>query len=124
MTLKSFYGLPKKVIFCKKTLMSNQQPGSAIEFNHNIRSQKKTLKIDKKGISESWYYSRIKKKINFKEREKKLLKLLEKHRGKYGEFDCIVPGSGGKDSCFAAHILKYKYGMNPLTADLASNSLY
>lgn len=115
MILKSFYGLPKKVIFCKKTLMSNQQPGSAIEFNHNIKSQKKTLKIDEKGISESWYYSRIKKKINFKEREKKLLKLLEKHRGKYGEFDCVVPGSGGKDSCFAAHILKYKYGMNPLT---------
>ena len=115
MILKSFYGLSKKVIFCKKTLISNQQPGSAIEFNHNIRSKKKTLKIDKKGISESWYYSRIKKKINFKEREKKLLRLLEKHRGKYGEFDCVVPGSGGKDSCYAAHILKYKYGMNPLT---------
>ena len=115
MVLKSFYGLPKKVIFCKKTLISNQQPGSAIEFNHNIRSKKKTLKFDRKGISESWYYSRIKKKINFREREKKLLKLLEKHRGKYGEFDCIVPGSGGKDSCYAAHILKYKYGMNPLT---------
>ena len=44
MTLKSFYGLPKKVIFCKKTLISNQQPGSAIEFNHNIRSQKKNIK--------------------------------------------------------------------------------
>ena len=43
------------------------------------------------------------------------MKLLEKHRGKYGEFDCVVPGSGGKDSCYATHILKYKYGMNPLT---------
>jgi N-acetyl sugar amidotransferase len=27
----------------------------------------------------------------------------------------LVPGSGGKDSAFQAHILKYKYGMNPLT---------
>lgn len=27
----------------------------------------------------------------------------------------MVPGSGGKDSVYAAHILKYKYGMNPLT---------
>jgi N-acetyl sugar amidotransferase len=26
-----------------------------------------------------------------------------------------VPGSGGKDSFYAAHILKYKYGMHPLT---------
>ena len=34
---------------------------------------------------------------------------------KDGSYDCIVPGSGGKDSAFQAHILKYKYGMNPLT---------
>ena len=27
----------------------------------------------------------------------------------------MVPGSGGKDSAYQAHILKYKYGMNPLT---------
>jgi N-acetyl sugar amidotransferase len=26
-----------------------------------------------------------------------------------------VSGSGGKDSAFQAHVLKYKYGMNPLT---------
>ena len=32
-----------------------------------------------------------------------------------GEYDCIVPGSGGKDSVFAFDILKYKYKMNPLT---------
>ena len=56
----------------------------------------------------------IKKRINFK-KEEELLKLLDKHRGKYGEFDCVVPGGGGKDSCYASHILKYKYGMNPLT---------
>ena len=115
MKATTLYGLPRKVIFCKKTLISNQRPNSTVEFNHNIKSKKETLKFDKKGVSESWYYSRIKKKINFKERERKLLKLLEKHRGKYGEFDCIVPGSGGKDSCYAAHVLKFKYGMNPLT---------
>ena len=77
--------------------------------------KKKTLYIDKNGISDSWKYSRLKKKIDYNDREKKLLKLLDKHRGKYGEFDCIVPGSGGKDSCFASHMLKNKYGMNPLT---------
>jgi N-acetyl sugar amidotransferase len=113
--LKNLYGLPKKVLFCKKTLISNQRPNSAIEFKHKINTKKTTLNIDTKGISDSWKFSRIKKKINFKDREKKLLKLLDKHRGKHGEFDCIVPGSGGKDSCYASHILKYKYGMNPLT---------
>ena len=56
-----------------------------------------------------------KKKINWKKREKELLKLLDKHRKNNGDYDCLVPGSGGKDSVFAAHILKYKYGMHPLT---------
>jgi len=27
----------------------------------------------------------------------------------------MAPGSGGKDSAYAAHLLKYKYGMHPLT---------
>ena len=26
-----------------------------------------------------------------------------------------MPGSGGKDSAYTAHLLKYKYNMNPLT---------
>ena len=56
-----------------------------------------------------------KKLINYFKREKELIKLLDFHRGKYGRYDCIVPGSGGKDSCYASYILKYKYGMNPLT---------
>jgi N-acetyl sugar amidotransferase len=115
MTQKTLFGLPRKIIFCKKSLISNQRPNSSIEFHHNSNSKKKTLFIDKNKISDSWKYSRMKFKIDYDYREKQLLKLLEKHRGKHGEFDCIVPGSGGKDSCFASHILKNKYGMKPLT---------
>ena len=37
------------------------------------------------------------------------------HRKTNGEYDLIVPASGGKDSRYVAHILKYKYQMNPLT---------
>ena len=59
------------------------------------------------------------KKIDWEEREDQLLKLLEKYRKPNG--DCIVPGSGGKDSAYTAHILKYKYGMNPLTVTWASH---
>ena len=58
-----------------KTLMSNQKPNSAVEFTHNKNSKKDTL-FDKQGISESWYYSRLKKKLIII-LEKKLLKLLE-----------------------------------------------
>ena len=112
--LKAYYGLPRKVIFCRKSLISNQRPNSSIEFKSKKNSQKKTIFFDKNSISDSWKYSRLKKKINYKSREKELLRLLDKHRGRYGKYDCIVPGSGGKDSCYAAHILKYKYGMSPL----------
>ena len=43
------------------------------------------------------------------------MKLLDKHRRNDGNWDVIVPSSGGKDSAFVAHQLKYKYGMTPLT---------
>jgi N-acetyl sugar amidotransferase len=115
MKLKVLYGLPPKVLFCKKTLMSNQRPLSAIEFNHGIKSKKETIKFNKNGISDTWFYSKKKKEINWKSREIELLKLLDKHRGKHGKYDCIVPGSGGKDSIMASHILKFEYGMNPIT---------
>ena len=110
-----YFGLPRKVKFCKKTLISNQRPSSEIEFKHNKKTKKKTLHIDKNFISDTWKYSRMKKKINYKKREEELLKLLDKHRNKHGDYDCIVPGSGGKDSCYATDVLKKKYGMNPLS---------
>ena len=106
--MKTLYGLPKKVIFCKKTLMSNQRPSSTQEFYHKSLEKKNTLAFDKNGISESWHFAQQKKKINFEKREKELIKLLDKHRGKHGEFDCVVPGSGGKDSCYASHIKYFK----------------
>ena len=54
--------------------------------------------------------------INWEKREKELIKLLDKYRSKNGKnYDCIVPGSGGKDSRYTSHILKNKFGMNPLT---------
>ena len=34
-------------------------------------------------------------------------------------YDVIVPSSGGKDSGYVAHMLKDKYGMNPLTVTWA-----
>ena len=41
MKLKTLYGLPSKVVFCKKSLISNQRPTSAIEFLHKKKQQKK-----------------------------------------------------------------------------------
>jgi N-acetyl sugar amidotransferase len=113
--LETYYGLPKDVVFCKKCVMSNQRPTSATEFKHNINSKKQTLNLDSEGICDACRTNEEKEKINWNKREEELLKLLDKHRRSDGYYDCLVPGSGGKDSAYQAHILKYKYGMNPLT---------
>ncbi len=114
--MKILFNLPKKVIFCKKCVNTNQYPVSIPEFTHTKdRKNAKYINFDSKGICDACQHLEIKKKIDWNKREKNLLKLLKKFRKKNGDHDCLVPGSGGKDSAFAAHILKYKYGMNPLT---------
>jgi len=115
MNSKTFYGLPEEVKFCKKCVMSNQRPVSEIEFYHTIDTKKRTLNFNEYDICDACLNSERKEKINWEEREKELLELLDKYRSKDGSYDCIVPGSGGKDSAYQAHILKYKYNMNPLT---------
>lgn len=113
--LEAKYGLSQKVIFCKRCVMSNQRPASTIEFNHTFNTRHKTLHIDEEGICDACRYAERKDNIDWKMREEELLKLLDKYRRDDGYYDCIVPGSGGKDSGYAAHILKYKYRMHPLT---------
>lgn len=113
--LEAYYGLPQEIKFCKKCVISNQRPASAVEFKHTKDSKKTTMNFDEHGICDACRMAEIKENINWKEREEALLRLLDKHRKNDGSYDCLVPGSGGKDSAYQAHVLKYKYGMNPLT---------
>lgn len=113
--LEAKYGLPEKIVFCKECVMSNQRPASSIEFKHKLASVHKTLNIGEDGICDACKFAKKKEEIDWGQREKELLLLLNKYRKNDGSYDCIVPGSGGKDSALAAHILKYKYNMNPLT---------
>ena len=118
--MKIFYNLPKETIFCESCVLTNQVPSSVSEFLHKpTREGAKYLKISRdkngKNTCSACKVHEIKNNIDWKKREKELLKLLDKYRSKNGDYDCIVPGSGGKDSVYAAHLLKYKYGMHPLT---------
>ncbi len=113
--LEAYYGLPQEVKFCTKCIMSNQRPTSAIEFKHTKDSKKTTMNFDEKGVCDACKTAEIKDNIDWGMREEELVKLLDKHRKNDGSYDCLVPGSGGKDSAYQAHVLKYKYGMNPLT---------
>ncbi len=114
-TLDAFYGLPANVVFCKHCVMSNQRPSSRPEFRHTREQKVGTLHIDASGKCDACRFAETKEQIDWKEREERLHRLLDRHRRHDGGYDCLVPGSGGKDSAYASHVLKYKYGMHPLT---------
>ena len=114
------YGLPQEVVFCKKCVITNQRPNSAVEYKHTKESKKATIHFDENGVCDACNFTERKRNtINWDERELKLRELCDKHRKHDGSYDCIVPGSGGKDSFYASHILKTKYGMHPLTVTWA-----
>lgn len=117
---ETFYGLPEKVAFCKRCVISNQRPNSSVEYKHTKDSKKVTIHFDEDGVCDACRFAERKHQIiDWTEREKQLHELCEKHRKQDGSYDCIVPGSGGKDSFYAAHILKTKYNMHPLTVTWA-----
>ena len=120
MDLTALYGLPAKVEYCKKCVISNQRPNSTVEYSHTKESQKKTIHFDENGICDACKFSERKKmSIDWLDRDKQLRELCDKYRKTDGSYDCIVPGSGGKDSFYASHVLKNEYGMHPLTVTWA-----
>ena len=114
------YGLPMQVEFCSRCVISNQRPNSAVEYEHTRDSRKKTINIDDGGVCDACRLAEQKQaSIDWQAREQKLRELCDRHRKNDGSYDCIVPGSGGKDSFYAAHVLRSKYGMHPLTVTWA-----
>jgi N-acetyl sugar amidotransferase len=94
------YALPKQVLFCRKCVVSNQRP---------------RITFDEHGVCSACRYAEYKRtKVDWKQRERELVELCARFRRTDGSYDVVVPCSGGKDSGFVAHQLKYCYGMNPL----------
>ncbi len=107
------YGLPLDVKFCTRCVISNQRPSSVVERLASPSDHKPTIAFDSDGVCSACRYAERKKTIDWAARERMLVALCEKH-GR-----CIVPGSGGKDSMFAAHVLKTRYAMDVLTVTAA-----
>lgn len=114
-----YFGLPEEIVFCKSCTYSNQKPNSDKEYKHTRASKKPTLALGDEGICSACRIAKRKKNVDWAERDRLLRELCDRYRRNDGGYDCLVPGSGGKDSFFAAHKLKYEYGMNPLTVTWA-----
>lgn len=119
-SLEVKYGLPRDVKFCKVCVISNQRPNSAVEYAHTAESKKTTINFDSDGVCDACRVAQRKRAtIDWEARDAELRELCDRHRRNDGHYDCVVPGSGGKDSFYAAHILRTKYGMHPLTVTWA-----
>jgi len=116
--LQVLHGLPEKVVFCKRCVMSNQRPSTSPEFRKQD-TRIETAAFGEDGICHACRFAEMKEHIDWNDREAQLVALLDRHRRNDGSFDVIVPGSGGKDSAYVSHQLKYRYGMHPLTVTWA-----
>jgi len=85
--------------YCKRCAMPDTRPGSI---------------FDDKGVCPACINYEKRKTINWEERRKQLRELCDKHRREDGDYDCVIPVSGGKDSHFLVYTMKEELGMNPL----------
>ncbi len=89
----------RQVRFCKRCLMPDSRP---------------RIFFDEDGVCNACLNADEKKTIDWKSRHDEFLRLVEPYRSKNGEWDCVVPWSGGKDSSSIAYRLKFELGLNPL----------
>jgi N-acetyl sugar amidotransferase len=85
---------------------------------------KPDLHIDEQGVCNACRAYEQRKTIDWNQRRKELLTVLERYRRSDANWDCIVPVSGGKDSTYQV-VRMLQLGLNPLcitatTCDLSA----
>ena len=65
----ALYGLPAKVAYCKKCVISNQRPNSAVEYKHTKDTKKATIHFDEHGVCDA---------CNFAERKRHAIDWVER----------------------------------------------
>lgn len=75
---------------------------------------KPDLSFNERGVCDACQSAELKKQIDWTAREAEFRELVAKFKGKNpGNYDCVIPVSGGKDSHYQAYMAR-KYGLNPL----------
>ncbi|OGW83086.1 MAG: LPS biosynthesis protein [Omnitrophica bacterium RIFCSPHIGHO2_02_FULL_51_18] len=73
------------------------------------------ITFDDEGICSGCRVHEEKDRLDWNDREKKLVRILESYRTKTGRaHDCIIPVSGARDSYFIVHTIKNRFKLNPL----------
>ena len=113
--MKAKYGLPENVVFCRRCVISNQRPNTVVEHKNKPTDSKPTTLIGEGGVCDACRYAEGKRLIDWETRRRQLMELCDRYRRDDGRPDIVIPGSGGKDSIYTAHILRKEFGMHPLT---------
>ncbi len=89
--------------YCKNCLYPDTKP--QLVFNND-------------GICSACINSQKKELIDWSQKKKEFIEIIEKYRSKDGSnYDCIIPVSGGKDSTYQAYMMKEVFGFNPLVVN-------
>ena len=73
------------------------------------------ISFDKKGVCNYCELILKQKKVAEKiKSDKTFRELISKYKGKT-KHEAVIGLSGGKDSCYLLYLMKYKYGLNPLS---------
>lgn len=87
------------ITYCRECIIPNSRPEQTFT----------------NGVCDACHSSKVKhSSVNWKARRTEFESLLEKYRGDGQSYDCIIPVSGGKDSCSQALIMRDEFNMNPL----------
>jgi N-acetyl sugar amidotransferase len=85
--------------YCKCCIMPNTRPEQV---------------FDEDGVCDACVSAAKKREIDWEQRRAEFESILVKYRGDGSKYDCIIPASGGKDSCFQALTMRDRFNMNPL----------
>ena len=73
-----------------------------------------TIQFDNQGVCNVCRGNEYKQeKIDWDVQKKELDTLIDQYKGK-GDYDCLIPFSGGKDSAWTVYYLVKEYGLKPL----------
>ncbi|WP_282102536.1 N-acetyl sugar amidotransferase [Halovivax limisalsi] len=84
---------------CHECLMAESKPG---------------VELDEDGVCPACRRAADRSGVDYDDRFNQLEALAEKYRRKDGQYDCIIPVSGGKDSYYQTHVMAEELEMNPL----------
>ncbi len=103
------------VRFCTKCVISDARPSSVVVWQRKPGDVSPTIAFDEHGVCSACRYAEMKENvIDWEARDQEMRDLASQVRSKCGNYDVVVPGSGGKDSMYTSWLLKERYGLTPL----------